>query len=82
LAFGTSVRRLTSEPTRRARRLLGPAESGGDADVFARRLSRRLSRRLRWWLLTVPPGVGLATRTRSRPSAAACSGWTSTTPPH
>lgn len=31
--------------------------SAGDPDVFARELARRL----RWWLLALPPGVGFAT---------------------
>lgn len=33
------------------------AASGGDVDRFRRDLARRL----RWWIVTVPPGVGLAT---------------------
>ena len=33
------------------------AEAGGDPDRFARRLARRL----RWWLLGLPAGIGLAT---------------------
>ena len=38
-------------------------EAGGDVEVFRRRFARRL----RWWLLGLPAGVGLATARAAAP---------------